>query len=230
MTDSALHLRLRGIAKSYRASARAANVLHRLDLDVRRGEFLVLLGRSGSGKSTLLNLMGGLDYPDAGEVYIDERALFAMSERERTLLRRREIGFVFQAFNLVPTLSVRENVLLPLELNGELGPEAESRAASWLAAVGLEGYGEAFPDELSGGEQQRVAIARALVHGPSLILADEPTGNLDLSTAQKVLDLLDDLCRREGKTLVMATHSREVMGLADRVVSLEDGRVVETAV
>ena len=204
-------------------------VLRELSLEIPRGQFLVLLGRSGSGKSTLLNLIGGLDRPDAGGVRIDGRELFAQSERELSLWRRREVGVVFQGYNLIPTLTVAENLRLPLELLGHDRQGAAAAAAVQLEALGLGGRGDAFPEELSGGEQQRVAVGRALIHQPRLVLADEPTGNLDLDTARRVLALLDELCRRRGATLVMATHAAEVMGLADRVLHIEDGRLREPA-
>lgn len=223
-----LHISMRDVRKDYVSRGRHSFVLDGANLDVRRGEFVVLLGRSGSGKSTLLNLIGGLDVPSGGKVLVEGRDLFAMSERERSLWRREAVGVVFQAFNLIPTLTVEENLRLPLELLGRGRRQAASAAARQLSAVGLEGYGAAFPDELSGGEQQRVAVARAIIHGPSLVLADEPTGNLDIDTARQVLELLDDLCRRHGATLVMATHAREVMGLADRVLRIQAGRLAES--
>jgi putative ABC transport system ATP-binding protein len=187
----------------------------------------VLLGKSGSGKSTLLNLISGIDTPSGGAVWVDGQDLTRLSERERTLFRRRSIGFIFQFFNLVPTLTVLENVLLPLELNGRSGPAARAAAMAMLAEVGLDDRGPSYPDRLSGGEQQRVAIARALVHSPALILADEPTGNLDAETGQQVLALLDQLTRQAGRTMVMVTHSPEVVGLADRVFRITDGRLAE---
>lgn len=216
------------LSKSYTAHGRGTRVLDEVDAEIRRGEFVVLLGRSGSGKSTLLNLIGGLDTPSAGQVLIDGRDLFSLSERERSLWRRLAVGIVFQAYNLIPTLTVLENLRLPLELLGRKRREASVAAEAQLAQVGLGGYGAAFPDELSGGEQQRVAVARALIHKPALVLADEPTGNLDLDTARQVLALLDDLCRRDGMTLVMATHAREVIGLADRVLTIQGGRLQES--
>ncbi|MDN5869833.1 MAG: ABC transporter ATP-binding protein [Nitrococcus sp.] len=191
---------------------------------IEPGEFLIVVGRSGSGKSTLLNLLGGLDRPSSGHVSVDGRSLGALSDRELTLLRRRRIGFIFQAYNLISTLTVSENLLLPLELNGLA---VGNTVAKWLERVGLTGMEEAYPDQLSGGEQQRVAVARALVHEPDLILADEPTGNLDLHHATRVVALLDELCRSSGKTLVMATHSREVAGKADRMLTIREGRLEE---
>lgn len=221
------HIVLRDLHKAYSSRGRSSWVLDGVSLDVQRGEFVVLLGRSGSGKSTLLNLVGGLDVPDGGSIQVDGHDLLAMSERERSLWRRQTLGVIFQAYNLIPTLSVEENLRLPLELCGEDRRKAANAAKAQLTAVGLEGFGRAFPDELSGGEQQRVAVARALIHKPSLVLADEPTGNLDLETAGQILALLDEMCRELGMTLLMATHAREVMGLADRVLSIHGGRLVE---
>src|SRR5205807_1231529 len=196
---------------------------------IGRGELVVLLGRSGSGKSTLLNLLAGIDLPSAGEVVIDGVPLSRLGERRRTLFRRDHIGFVFQFFNLIPTLTVEENLLLPLELKGKLGAADRRAALALLGEVGLADRAGSFPDRLSGGEQQRLAVARALVHDPLLVLADEPTGNLDLETGLQVLELLDRLTRRAGKTMVMVTHSPEVIGLADRVFRIESCRLVEAA-
>lgn len=199
-------------------------VLEDLNGGIEAGEFVVVVGRSGSGKSTFLNLLGGLDRPSEGSVRFDGRSLYDMVDGERTRLRRERIGFVFQAYNLIPTLSVAENIALPLTLNRrEAVPE---RVERWLARVGLAGFGDADPDRLSGGEQQRVAVARALVHEPDVILADEPTGNLDLDNAERVVGLLDTLCREGGRTLVMVTHSREVVGRADRLLTIREGRLV----
>ncbi|MBW8874056.1 MAG: ABC transporter ATP-binding protein [Acidobacteria bacterium] len=193
-----------------------------------RGELAVLVGRSGTGKSTLLNLLSGIDQPDSGEVIVDGVSLSTLSERERTLFRRERIGFVFQFFNLIPTLTVEENLLLPLELKGKVSREQREIALHLLEEVGLADRAASYPDRLSGGEQQRVAVARALAHDPLLVLADEPTGNLDLETGLQVLEILDRLTRRAGKTMVMVTHSSEVVGLADRVFRIEDCRLVET--
>jgi len=198
-------------------------VLDRVSASIRHGEFVVLVGRSGSGKSTLLNLIGGLDRPTAGEVLLDGQSLSTLSEDSLSRLRRRKVGYVFQFFNLLPTLTAEENLCLPLELVGVEAGVARESAGRWLESVGLADRGEDYPDELSGGEQQRVALARALIHEPGLLLADEPTGNLDLATAKDVLRLLDDLCRRSGTTLVMATHSQEVIGMADQVLTIRDG-------
>lgn len=218
---------LNGIGKSFIEGDRERVVFRDAELAIRPGEWVFLLGRSGSGKSTLLNLLSGIDLPDRGEVLIEGRALNRMSERERTLFRRYHIGFVFQFYNLIPTLTVLENVLLPLELAGLLTDAHRSRARELLEAVGLADRGGAFPDRLSGGEQQRVAVARALVHEPKLVLADEPTGNLDADTGRQVLDLFERLLRPSGTTLVLVTHSTEVAALADRVLTIRNGVLIE---
>jgi putative ABC transport system ATP-binding protein len=217
-------LRVTGLCHAYREGARERRVLDALDFEMRAGECVALLGRSGSGKSTLLNLISGIERPLAGEIAVSGRSLTALGERERTLFRRRHIGSIYQSFNLLPTLTVEENLRLPLELNGL--PAAAARTL--LEEVGLADRADAFPDRLSGGEQQRVAIARALVHGPSLVLADEPTGNLDAENGRAALALLDRLARRSGGMLLIATHAREVAAIADRVVMLVDGRLVES--
>jgi putative ABC transport system ATP-binding protein len=227
MTGADPFIEMRGVSKSYEEGGRSRLVLDAVDAYVDRGQIVVLLGRSGSGKSTLLNLLGGLDTPDAGLVRVGGQSIAELGEHARTLYRRRQVGFVFQFFNLVPTLSVLENVLLPSELDGRADARAQGRAADLLAEVGLADRSGSFPERLSGGEQQRVAIARALAHEPDLVLADEPTGNLDLETGQRVIELLDALTRRTGKTLVMATHGQEVVGLADRIMTIEAGRLVE---
>ena len=224
---AAIQIALRQVSKTYDAAGRSPPVLDGVDIHIAQGEFVVLVGRSGSGKSTLLNLIGAIDVPTAGEIFFDGVELGALDEQGRALLRRRELGFVFQFFNLIPTLTVAENLLLPLELNGRTGAAASARVSDLLAEVGLADRADRFPEELSGGEQQRVAIARAIVHEPRIVLADEPTGNLDLETAHDVIGLLDRLCRNAGLTLVMATHSREVIGLADRVLTIRAGRVIE---
>ncbi|MGH8196951.1 MAG: ABC transporter ATP-binding protein [Steroidobacteraceae bacterium] len=220
-------VRLERLCKTYRHDGLGPMVLDNVDAAFRRGEFVVLVGRSGSGKSTLLNLIGGIDSPSAGEVYIDGVALSVLDETGRALLRRRRIGFIFQFYNLIPTLTVAENLLLPLELNGIRGAKALTRVGRLLADVSLADCDARFPEELSGGEQQRVAIARALVHEPDIVLADEPTGNLDLETATEVIRMLDRLCREADTTLVMATHSREVIGLADRVLAIRNAQLAE---
>jgi putative ABC transport system ATP-binding protein len=218
---------LSAVSKSFPEGGGERVVLDRVDLTVEVGELVVVLGRSGSGKSTLLNLVAGIDRPTAGRVEVGGVDLGALPERRRTLFRRDHVGFVFQFFNLLPTLTVEENLRLPLELAGRTGADDLRRAEELLAEVGLADRVGAFPDRLSGGEQQRVAVARALVHDPLLVLADEPTGNLDLDTGLAVLGLLDRLTRGAGKTLLMATHSRQVVGLADRVLAIHEGRLVE---
>ena len=218
---------LRNLTKAYDEGDRRRVVLREAHVGIARGELAVLVGRSGSGKSTLLNLISGIDLPDEGEVVVDGVALSRLPERERTLFRRDHIGFVFQFFNLIATLTVEENLLLPLELKGKVGPGPRRAALGLLEEVGLADRAASYPDRLSGGEQQRVAVARALAHDPLLVLADEPTGNLDLETGLQVLEILDRLTRRAGKTMVMVTHSPEVIGLADRVFRVDDGRLVE---
>jgi putative ABC transport system ATP-binding protein len=185
-----------------------------------------LLGRSGSGKSTLLNLISGIDLPTAGDVIIGEHCLTRLSEQQRTLFRRAHIGFVFQFYNLIPTLTVEENLLLPLELTGHSGPAAEQQARHFLEQVGLPDRAASYPDRLSGGEQQRVAICRALIHRPLLLLADEPTGNLDAETGAQVMELLIRLSRETQMTTLMVTHSQEIARSADRVLMIQDGQLV----
>jgi putative ABC transport system ATP-binding protein len=199
-------------------------------LSLHRGEFVVLLGRSGSGKSTLLNLISGIDLPTRGSVHVEGRDLSRLSERERTLLRRERIGFVFQAFNLLPTLTVEENVRLPLELTRRTGATADGRVRELLAQVGLGGRERSFPDRLSGGEQQRVAVARALAHAPPLLLADEPTGNLDEQTGRQVLDLLEGLIRRDNACALVVSHDPGIAARADRTFVMEGGRLHERQV
>jgi putative ABC transport system ATP-binding protein len=222
-------IRLRGVSRGYREADESHPVLSGIDLEVRRGECLALLGRSGSGKSTLLNLLGGIDRLDAGEIWIAGERIDRLPEPRRTLFRRRHIGIIYQFFNLIHTLRVAENVRLPLELNGVPEPQIAPRVAHLLGQVGLAERSRSFPDQLSGGEQQRVAIARALAHQPLLLLADEPTGNLDGETGREVLDLLTGISRGERQTLVLVTHSLQVARRADRVVTLEGGSLVQGA-
>jgi putative ABC transport system ATP-binding protein len=218
-------IRLENLSKGFEEGGRTRVVLQNASASFAQGEFVAILGKSGTGKSTLLNLISGIDLADAGTVWLGGQNLTALDENQRTLFRRRNIGFIFQFFNLIPTLTVEENVTLPLELVGENAATARQRAAGVLEAVGLADRLRTFPDRLSGGEQQRVAIARALVHDPLLVLADEPTGNLDNATGGQVLALLDQLTRRAGKNMIMVTHSREVAGVADRVMHLRDGKL-----
>jgi putative ABC transport system ATP-binding protein len=218
---------LSAVSRSFHEGETEHVVLDGVDLEVHAGEFVALLGPSGSGKSTLLNVIAGIDLPSSGDVVIAGTRLTRLSERERTLFRRRRIGFVFQFFNLIPTLTVEENLLLPLELNGL--PAEPSVARALLERVGLEDRAKSFPDRLSGGEQQRVAVARALIHEPGLVLADEPTGNLDADTGERVLALLEGLARSERRTLLVATHSPRIVERADRVVTLRAGRAIEVS-
>lgn len=227
MASSSSHppvqIRVKNLCRSFEEGDRQHTVLDNLSADFIKGESVALRGRSGSGKSTLLNLISGIDAPDQGAVEVAGQSITNMSERDRTLFRREHIGFVYQAFNLVSTLSVSDNIRLVLELNGVGDPEASERIAEVLDAVELADRAGSFPDVLSGGEQQRVAIARALVHRPALLLADEPTGNLDDKSAQRVLQLLERLVRETGGTMIVATHSAAIASYCDRVLELHDG-------
>lgn len=216
---------LYGVSKSFSEGSSTHNVIRDLDLTIRKGEIVILFGKSGSGKSTLLNLISGIDLPDAGKVLISGRDITTLTENERTLIRRDNVGFIFQSFNLIPTLTVKENLQLPLELKGI--KDTAVRIESILNEVGLPDRASTYPDKLSGGEQQRIAIARALVHDPGIILADEPTGNLDYDTGLIIVDLLDRVVKQKGKTMIMVTHSKDVIGLADRILSLREGKITE---
>ncbi|HEY0766954.1 MAG TPA: ABC transporter ATP-binding protein [Steroidobacteraceae bacterium] len=220
-------LTIRQLCRSFREGGRMHPVLDRADAHVSCGETVAVTGRSGSGKSTLLNLISGIDRADSGTVEIDGRDVTAMGEPARTLFRRAHIGFVHQFFNLIPTLDVAENVRLVLELNGVRGAQARARSLAALAEVGLGERAHSAVDQLSGGEQQRVAIARALVHRPPVLLADEPTGNLDEQTAGEVLPVLLSLTRARGTTVVVVTHDAAVSRLADRVLELREGQLHE---
>ncbi len=214
-------LSLTGLKKSFSSGDRCQQVIRGAALDLQEGEVLVLLGTSGSGKSTLLNLIAGLEYPDAGDVRIIGQSLTAMSEQQRTLFRRRHIGIVFQFFNLIQTLSVRENLLLPVQLNGLTTTDSETDEL--LDQLGLSRYADRWPEQLSGGEQQRVAIGRALIHRPTLLLADEPTGSLDNDTAERVTGLLFEQVRRRRQSLLLVTHNEALAEQADRVLQLHQG-------
>ena len=218
---------LKDLSKSYIEGSQKRVVLQDACASIRPGEFIAILGKSGSGKSTLLNLISGIDLVDQGEIWVDGKNLTNMSDSQRTLFRRQYTGFIFQFFNLIPTLTALENVILPLELMGQRKVQARARAESLLNDVGLLERQNTFPDRLSGGEQQRVAIARALVHDPILVLADEPTGNLDDETGMMILDLLDRLTRKEGKNLIMVTHNSEAAKFADRILQLSEGKIIE---
>ena len=219
---------IHNLSKHYDEGDRSRLVLDDVSLEILPGEFFVLLGKSGSGKSTLLNMMSAIDRPDRGQIVIADTDLTHLDDRGQTLFRRDKIGIVFQFFNLIPTLTVLENITLPGELRGERRAVVEKRALALLERVGLAGRAETFPDRLSGGEQQRVAIARALANEPALILADEPTGNLDEETGRNVLNLLLELTRDAGKTLIMATHNPEIIPYADRVCRIHDGKLMIT--
>ena len=220
-------LRFHDLTKSYYEGDVQRVVLQNAQAEFQAGEITAILGKSGSGKSTLLNLISGIDAPDSGQVWVDGQDLTALSERDRTLFRRAHIGFVFQFFNLIPTLTVGENVSLPLELNHVPRAQAQAKAQDFLETVGLLDRWKTFPEKLSGGEQQRVALARALVHDPLLILADEPTGNLDEETGTQVISMLARLTREQNRTLLIVTHSLEATSLADRVLRLSHGQLVE---
>ena len=220
-------LSIRALSRSFREGTRVHRVLAGAAATIPGGQVVAVTGRSGSGKSTLLNLISGIDEPESGAVVVDGIEVTALKEPARTLYRRAHVGFVYQFFNLIPTLDVLENVRLVLELNGVRGAQAIARCRAVLAELGLAGREHSSVDQLSGGEQQRVAIARALVHRPQLLLADEPTGNLDEATAREVLPALLSLTRTRGATLLIVTHDPSVSALADRVLELRDGQLHE---
>ena len=223
-------VRAQDAEKHYENGAGGVDALHGVNLDVCAGEFVALVGRSGCGKTTLLNLLGGMDIPTRGSVWLAGHRTSDLSDDELTRLRRETVGFVFQFFHLLPTLTVQENIELPFYLGGSPSArelqQVRSRAREMLQWVELEGKANAFPHELSGGQMQRVAIARALIHRPALIIADEPTGNLDSATAEVILTLLQRLRRDGDVAIVMATHSAEAAAVADRVIPMKDGRIV----
>lgn len=215
-----------GVRKSYHMGEVDVEALRGVDFVVEQGEFVAIMGPSGSGKSTLLHILGGLDDSSEGEVSLAGRALAQMDDKELTLLRRRQVGFVFQFFNLLPTLSASENVALPLLLEGDRGAEMETKVAALLDLVGLQDRADHRPDQLSGGQQQRVALARALITEPAVVLADEPTGNLDRRSGVEMLTLLRVACDENGQTIVIVTHDPFAASRADRVVFLQDGDLV----
>ena len=217
---------LRGVSKVYRQNALAVPALTDVDLDIPRKDFLCLSGPSGSGKSTLLNLIGGLDRPTAGTITVDGRRVDALGKAELAELRLRHIGFVFQAYNLIPVLSARENVEFVMQLQGRPAAERRERAYDILKEVGLTGLEDRRPGELSGGQQQRVAVARAIVSEPSLVLADEPTANLDSRTAESLMQLLAHMNGEHGVTFIFSTHDKLVMDFSRRLIKLHDGRIV----
>lgn len=219
-------LETRGLRKIYNPGGKANEVkaLNGVDITVEKGEFVSIVGTSGSGKSTLLHMLGGLDRPTEGSVTVDGHDIFKLKDEALTIFRRRKIGFVFQAYNLVPVLNVYKNIVLPVELDGRK-PD-EKYISDIIATLGLDEKRDAFPNQLSGGQQQRVAIARALAAAPAIILADEPTGNLDSKTSQDVLGLMKVTSQRFGQTIVMITHDEEIAQMADRIIHIEDGMIV----
>jgi len=216
----------RGLVKTYRTDGLSVPALRGVDLTIARGEFVAIMGPSGCGKTTLLNCLAGIEELDAGEVWVEGKLLSSLSDAERTAYRAQRMGFVFQAYNLLPILNAVENVELPLLVNGVSGREARRRAMEALEAVGLAHRARHRPAQLSGGQQQRVAIARALVNNPALIFADEPTGNLDSEAAAEIMALFRRLNRERGQTCILVTHSREIGRQCDRIVTMRDGRII----
>lgn len=222
---SEAHVRISYVSKKY--GDHAVEALKSVSLDIPKGRFIALMGPSGCGKSTLLNCIGGIDKPTSGSIIIDESDITLMSEHELTLLRRKKIGFVFQFFNLLSTLTARENVELPLDLAGSLPrQQLRERVDALLSDVGLGERAEFYPAQLSGGEMQRIAVLRAIVHRPQIILADEPTGNLDTQNGLNILEMLKRLCSDRGETILMATHSHEAAEFADQIIHMKDGQIV----
>ena len=230
MSNQGPVLEVRGLAKSIRSGSRVVEILRGIDFSIPAGTFAVIQGPSGSGKSTLLGLLAGLDKPTVGEILLDGEPLANLPEDQMALLRGRKIGFVFQAYQLVPTLTALENVMLPLDLTGHASRESRNRAIELLGEVGLGDRTDHYPVQLSGGEQQRVALARAFVTNPPIVLADEPTGNLDSTNGALVLEMLLKLNRESGTTLVMVTHDNQIASKAGRRIALMDGRIVSDAV
>ena len=217
-------LRTENLKKYYEQGVSPVKAIDGVNISVSQGEFVAIVGTSGSGKSTLLNMLGGLDTPTEGKVYVDGKDIFGLNEEERTIFRRRKIGFVFQAFNLVPVLNVYENIVLPIQLDGN--DVDEKFVNEIIDVLGMTEKKSSMPNQLSGGQQQRVAIARALATKPSFILADEPTGNLDSKTSQDVLGLLKTTGAKFGQTIIMITHNEEIAQMADRIIHIEDGHVI----
>ncbi len=216
-------LKTENLVKIYGSGETRVNALAGVDFEVGAGEFVSIVGTSGSGKTTLLHMLGGLDRPSSGKVYVEGKDIFSLKEDELTVFRRRKIGFIFQSYNLVPVLNVYENIVLPVELDGET--EDREYITRVISMLGLGNKLLNLPSQLSGGQQQRVAIARALAAKPAIILADEPTGNLDSGTSQDVLSLLKVTGEKFGQTIVMITHNEEIAQLADRIIRIEDGRI-----
>ncbi len=220
-------LQAKNLKKIYGSGENAVHALDGVSLSVEKGEFVAIVGTSGSGKSTLLHMLGGLDRPTGGTVVVDGKDIFSLKDEALTIFRRRKIGFVFQAYNLVPVLNVYENIVLPIELDG--GKIKKHFVQQIIQTLGLESRLDALPSQLSGGQQQRVAIARALACAPAIILADEPTGNLDSRTSQDVLSLLKVSSQKFSQTIVMITHNEEIAQMADRIIRIEDGRIAVRA-
>ncbi len=222
-------IRTEGLEKVYQGGGQRVNAVRGIDLSIPAGQFVSVMGASGSGKSTLLHLLGALDKPSAGEVFLMDQPLSPMGDEQLARLRRTAIGFIFQFFNLMPTLTAMENVMLPALLEGKYPRELETRAGDLLGRVGLGQRLHHLPGELSGGEMQRVAIARALVNAPGILLADEPTGNLDSHSGQQVLALLREVATETGAAVVMVTHDKHAAAVGDRLLTLQDGRIVDDA-
>lgn len=223
-TANSRFVRLLGVSKTYQTGK--VDALVDISLEIARGSFVALVGPSGCGKSTLLNLIGAVDNPSTGDIWLAGKQITSLSDSELTEIRRTQVGFIFQFFNLLSTLTVFENVALPLELSGVNAAQIDERVWALLERVGIKHRGKFYPQELSGGEMQRTAIARALIHKPDIIVADEPTGNLDSDNGASVLELLRSLAVENGQTVVMATHSREASEISDRIVEMKDGRIV----
>lgn len=221
-------VQLQNLTKTYTEGKHRRTILDNINATFNTGEFIILLGQSGSGKSTLLNLISGIDAPDSGNILVNDFIINRLTERQQTLFRREHIGFIFQFFNLIPTLTVFENVTLAIQLNGGMNTAKAKEVQNLLERVGLSHRQNAFPDRLSGGEQQRVAILRAIAHNPTLLLADEPTGNLDEETGRVIMQLLLELTRQANKTLIMATHNPEFIPLADKVYRIKNGKLILT--
>ena len=221
-----MSVKIENVEKTYKLGEILVPALKNTNIELKKGEFVAVMGPSGSGKTTLLNLIGALDKPTKGKIYVDEKDLTTLKEKELTKLRRRTVGYIFQFYNLIPVLSAFENVELPMLIAGVPTKERQERARQLLATVGLAERGDHRPDELSGGEQQRVAIVRALANKPSVVLADEPTGDLDSKTGKEVMQALRDLSRNEGATVIVVTHDPMVANLANRIFEMRDGRII----
>jgi putative ABC transport system ATP-binding protein len=219
-------IEMQNIQKDYHLGETLVHALKGVDLTIDEGEFVAVWGPSGSGKTTLMNLIGTIDEPSAGQILINGQETVSLSDNQRTTLRNRTIGFVFQGFNLIPVLSALENVMLPLQIKGDSTSKAKENARHRLNEVGLSDFSHHRPDKLSGGQQQRVAIARALVTGPSLVIADEPTANLDSDTSRKIIGLMRNLNKEKGATFIFSTHDQRLLDQCDRLIKLEDGKII----